>query len=69
MAQQNDCPNCDRRTFKTTPTGRKCTHCRYEMYIPPDHTGRGDQCNHCRKWQVFPHSGERWCRGCGAYYS
>lgn len=69
MAQKNDCPSCGRRTFKTTPTGRKCTDCNYEMYVPADNTGRGGQCRHCSKWQVYPHKGERWCRGCGAYYS
>jgi hypothetical protein len=71
MAQRNDCPNpkCRRRTFHVTPTGRECSACGHTMYVRPDNTGRGQQCNHCGNFQVFSHQGERWCRNCAAYYS
>ncbi len=63
----NECPNCGGHTFFSTPTGRKCSKCGYEMYVPAigGKGGKGQRCRNCGRFQVF--SGK--CRNCGAIYT
>ena len=61
------CPKCHELTFFSTPSGRKCSHCGYEMKVPANSGkgGRGDLCSNCKKYTVFDGK----CRNCGATYS
>ena len=61
------CPNCNELTFfKTTGANRKCSHCGYEMIVPPNEGkgGRGKKCSNCGKMTVFDNK----CTNCGAVY-
>ena len=60
------CPKCGKMTFFQIPTGRKCSKCGYEMFVPP-HNGKGGlgkRCHNCGKNTVFNEK----CTSCGATY-
>ncbi len=61
------CPNCKRKTFFVTTTGRTCTKCGYTMKTMANNGqgGRGNKCSNCNKYTVFHNK----CRTCGAEYS
>lgn len=55
------CPKCGKLTFFSTPTGKKCTSCDYEVKTFPG-PGPGQKCPICGKRTFF--NGK--CRSCGA---
>ena len=61
------CPKCGEYTFFEAITGRKCSKCGYQMFLPPNDWkgGKGQKCTHCGKYTVFGNK----CNNCGAKYS